>query len=89
MNKTIEAIIATGAFFTFIRLCTFEANFESIIGNIAFDIALILLSVGFGVFYEKERPFEWQELKSDYEVGDEVGNPSFIRNEESLYRKTK
>ena len=89
MNKTIEAIVATGAFFIFIRFCTFEANFESIIGNIAFDVALILLSVGFGVFYEMERPFEWQELNSEHEVGGEMGQTTFIRNEESLYRKTK
>lgn len=61
MNKTIEAILATGAFFILIRLCMFEATFDTAFGEILFHLALIVVSMGFGVFYDKVKPFEWQE----------------------------
>ncbi|AJD93423.1 hypothetical protein JMA_41050 (plasmid) [Jeotgalibacillus malaysiensis] len=66
MNKTIESILATGAFFILIRLCMFEATFDTAFGEILFHLALVVVSMGFGVFYDKVKPFEWQEEDCGY-----------------------
>lgn len=66
MNKTIEAVLATGGFFILIRFCMFEATFETAWGEIFFHIGLVIASMGFGVFYDKTKPFEWQEEDCGY-----------------------
>ena len=66
MNKTIEAVFATGVFFILIRLCMFEATFDTAFGEILFHLALMVVSMGFGVFYDKAKPFEWQEEECGY-----------------------
>lgn len=66
MNKTNEAVVATGVFFIVIRLCMFEATFSTAFGEIVFHLALMIVSMGFGVFYDKAKPFEWQEEECGY-----------------------